>query len=59
MRWLPHQRKSLMQRSAGLISSLSKMFARIGMGCTGPIVLVAKDDLEQAKNQLVEADYIS
>ncbi|TDR78757.1 hypothetical protein [Photobacterium lutimaris] len=48
-----------MQRSAGLISSLSKMFARIGMGCTGPIVLVAKDDLEQAKNQLVEADYIS
>ncbi|MGF1734963.1 glycine/sarcosine/betaine reductase complex component C subunit alpha [Photobacterium satsumensis] len=37
----------------------AKIFARTGMGCTGPIVLVAKDDLEQAKAKLVEADYIS
>ncbi|MDV5167956.1 glycine/sarcosine/betaine reductase complex component C subunit alpha [Photobacterium rosenbergii] len=37
----------------------ANIFARTGMGCTGPIVLVAKSDLEQAKIQLVEADYIS
>ncbi|PSW20650.1 glycine reductase [Photobacterium sanctipauli] len=37
----------------------AKIFARTGMGCTGPIVLVAKDDLDQAKAKLVEAEYIS
>ncbi|WP_064609105.1 glycine/sarcosine/betaine reductase complex component C subunit alpha [Photobacterium sp. J15] len=36
----------------------ANIFARTGMGCTGPIVLVAKEDLEQAKAVLTEAKYI-
>ncbi|WP_299012846.1 glycine/sarcosine/betaine reductase complex component C subunit alpha [uncultured Photobacterium sp.] len=36
----------------------ANIFARTGMGCTGPIVLVAKEDLEQAKVVLTETKYI-
>ncbi len=34
------------------------IFARTGMGCTGPIILVAKEDKEAAKAKLVEAKYL-
>ncbi|MCG7587229.1 glycine reductase, partial [Photobacterium sp. OFAV2-7] len=36
----------------------ASIFARTGMGCTGPIVLVARDDLEQARAQLTETKFI-
>ncbi|MGF1702021.1 glycine reductase [Photobacterium makurazakiensis] len=36
----------------------ANIFARTGMGCTGPIVLVARDDLDKAKAVLVETKYI-
>ncbi len=36
----------------------ANIFACTGMGCTGPIILVANEDLEQAKTVLIEAKYI-
>ncbi|WP_281221713.1 glycine/sarcosine/betaine reductase complex component C subunit alpha [Photobacterium sanguinicancri] len=36
-----------------------KIFARTGMGCTGPIILVAKEDLDAAKARLVETEFLS
>jgi len=38
----------------------SKMiFARTGMGCTGPVVMVAQDDLEQARQILKDSGFIA
>lgn len=34
------------------------IFATTGMGCTGPIILVAKEDRDQALNLLVQSGYI-
>ncbi|PID28282.1 MAG: glycine reductase [Candidatus Cloacimonadota bacterium] len=36
-----------------------KIYAETGMGCTGPIIIVAKEDLESAKKVLAAAKYIS
>ncbi len=36
-----------------------QIFARTGMGCTGPIVMVAKEDLEKAREILKEAEFIA
>ncbi|PJE80054.1 Glycine/sarcosine/betaine reductase complex component C subunit alpha [invertebrate metagenome] len=36
-----------------------QVFAKTGMGCTGPIIMVAKEDLEQARVILAEAEYIA
>lgn len=36
-----------------------QVFARTGMGCTGPIVMVAKEDLEKARQILIEAEFIA
>ena len=35
------------------------IFARTGMGCTGPVVMVARDDLEQARSVLKAAGFIA
>ncbi len=35
-----------------------KIYAETGMGCTGPIIIVAKEDLETSKNVLRAAGYI-
>ena len=35
-----------------------KIYAESGMGCTGPIVLVSKDNIERAKNILADAKFI-
>ena len=36
-----------------------QIFARTGMGCTGPVVMVARDDLEQARNVLRAEGFIA
>ena len=36
-----------------------QIFARTGMGCTGPVVMVAKEDLEQARQVLKESGFIA
>ena len=36
-----------------------QIFARTGMGCTGPVVMVARDDLEQARNVLKAEGFIA
>ena len=36
-----------------------QIFARTGMGCTGPVVMVAQDDLEQARLVLKESGFIA
>ncbi|WP_263078023.1 glycine/sarcosine/betaine reductase complex component C subunit alpha [Endozoicomonas sp. Mp262] len=36
-----------------------QIFARTGMGCTGPIVMVAKEDLEKAREVLIAAEFIA
>ena len=38
---------------------LQQIFARTGMGCTGPVVMVARDDLEQARLVLRAAGFIA
>jgi hypothetical protein len=35
------------------------IFASTGMGCTGPVILVATDDLDKAQEVLIKAGYIS
>jgi len=35
------------------------IFASTGMGCTGPVILVAKEDLARATEILVKAGYVS
>ena len=35
------------------------IFASTGMGCTGPVILVATDDLAKAQEVLIKAGYIS
>lgn len=35
------------------------LYAETGMGCTGPVILVAEDDLEEARKILLESGYIS
>ena len=36
-----------------------KIFARTGMGCTGPVVMVASEDLEAARTVLKESSFIA
>lgn len=36
-----------------------QIFARTGMGCTGPVVMVARDDMEQARTVLKTAGFIA
>ena len=36
-----------------------QIFARTGMGCTGPVVMVARDDLEQARGVLKAEGFIA
>ncbi len=36
-----------------------QIFARTGMGCTGPVVMVARDDLEQARGVLRAEGFIA
>ncbi|MEZ8092693.1 glycine/sarcosine/betaine reductase complex component C subunit alpha [Photobacterium swingsii] len=36
----------------------ANIFARTGMGCTGPIILVAKEDIDAAKARLVETEFL-
>lgn len=36
-----------------------QIFARTGMGCTGPVVMVARSDLEQARSVLKAAGFIA
>ena len=36
-----------------------QIFARTGMGCTGPVVMVAKEDMEQARQVLKESGFIA
>ena len=35
------------------------IYAETGMGCTGPVILVAEEDEEKAREILIENDYIS
>ena len=35
------------------------VYAETGMGCTGPVILVAEEDMEEARSLLQENDYIS
>ena len=34
------------------------IYARPGMGCTGPVVLVADEDLTRARQALTEAQFL-
>lgn len=34
------------------------IYAETGMGCTGPVILVAEDDYQQAKDKLIEVGFI-
>ena len=36
-----------------------KIFARTGMGCTGPVIMVAREDLEAASGVLKESGFIA
>ena len=35
------------------------IYAEAGMGCTGPVILVAPEDLDIAKQKLIELGFIS
>ena len=35
------------------------IYAETGMGCTGPVILVAEEDMEEAREILIEGEYIS
>lgn len=37
----------------------NKVYAETGMGCTGPVVLVAEEDLEKAKKLLADSGYVT